>query len=79
MDGQRRYSDDEIWRQKLLFTLQSIQNVRQKVDQSEVRAVKEARKVGMSWPEIAAALGVTRQAAWERWHDMDEDPGLTPT
>jgi hypothetical protein len=26
----------------------------------------------MSWAEIATALGVTRQAAWERWHEIDE-------
>lgn len=31
-----------------------------------------ARKAGLSWAEIATALGVTRQAAWERWHEIDE-------
>jgi hypothetical protein len=24
------------------------------------------------WTEIATALGVTRQSAWERWHELDE-------
>jgi hypothetical protein len=26
----------------------------------------------MSWTEIATALGVSRQAAWERLHEIDE-------
>ena len=67
-----RSNDPDLWKQQLLFTLRSIQNVRHKIDQSEIRTVKEARKVGMAWPEIAAALGVTRQAAWERWHEVDD-------
>ncbi|WP_227471745.1 AsnC family protein [Paenarthrobacter sp. YJN-5] len=33
--------------------------------------VKHARKAGLSWAEIATALGVSRQAVWERWHDID--------
>ncbi|WP_461165319.1 hypothetical protein [Arthrobacter sp. R4-81] len=34
--------------------------------------MKYARKAGLSWAEIANALGVTRQAVWERWHEIDE-------
>jgi hypothetical protein len=34
--------------------------------------VREARKAGLSWTDIATALGVTRQSAWERWHELDE-------
>ena len=26
----------------------------------------------MSWTEIAAALGVTRESAWARWSEIDE-------
>lgn len=29
-----------------------------------------ARKYGVTWDEIAAALGVSRQAAWERFSDL---------
>jgi hypothetical protein len=39
---------------------------------TELVSVKYARKAGMSWAEIANALGVTRQAVWERWHEIDE-------
>lgn len=34
--------------------------------------MREARKAGLSWTEIAGALGVTRQSAWERFHELDE-------
>jgi len=38
-------------------------------------AVREARKLDLSWTEIAAILGVTRQSAWERWHELDGSEG----
>ena len=28
-----------------------------------------ARRAGYSWAEVGTALGVSRQSAWERWHD----------
>lgn len=31
------------------------------------RAVARARARGHTWQEIANALGVSKQAAWERW------------
>jgi hypothetical protein len=34
-----------------------------------------ARRHGKSWAEIATQLGVTRQSAWERWRDLDDDTG----
>jgi len=70
----RRYSDwtDEQWRQEVLITLSSVKQIREKCDLTEVRTVREARKAGLSWTEIAGALGVTRQSAWERLHELDE-------
>jgi hypothetical protein len=56
---------------EVLYTLTSIRNVRSKVDQSELVTVRKARELGITWTEIATALGVTRQAAWERLHEMD--------
>lgn len=35
-------------------------------------AVRQARDVGMSWSQIAECLGVTRQAAWGRWHEITQ-------
>jgi hypothetical protein len=33
--------------------------------------VRELRRRGISWERIATTLGVTRQAAWERFSDDD--------
>jgi hypothetical protein len=43
---------------------------------TELSTVRQAREAGLSWTEIATSLGVTRQSAWERWHELDtEDQG----
>lgn len=56
---------------EVLYTLTSIRDVRAKVDRSELETVRIARQLGISWTEIATALGVTRQSAWERLREMD--------
>ncbi|GAA5195396.1 hypothetical protein GCM10023346_25230 [Arthrobacter gyeryongensis] len=56
----------------MVDTLQAIQQVRQECDHTELVTVKYARKAGLTWAEIANALGVTRQAVWERWYEIDE-------
>jgi len=70
----RRYSDwtDEQWRHELLVTLSCVKQVRAQCDGTELATVRKARKEGLSWTEIAGALGVTRQSAWERFHELDE-------
>ena len=70
----RRYRDtsEVAWQQELLLTLRCVQEIRTKCDQTELGTVREARKAGLSWTEVAGALGVTRQSAWERWHELDE-------
>lgn len=35
------------------------------------RAIRDARVVGRSWAEIASQLGVSKQAAWERYRHID--------
>jgi DNA-binding Lrp family transcriptional regulator len=50
-----------------------MREVRAKIDRSELETVRKARQAGITWTEIAAALGVTRQAAWERLREMDVD------
>jgi hypothetical protein len=35
------------------------------------RAVTISRRMGKSWEEVAAALGTTRQAAWQRYRNVD--------
>jgi hypothetical protein len=39
-------------------------------------AVRSARAAGASWAQIGAALGTTKQSAWEahaRWLDAQDD------
>jgi hypothetical protein len=62
---------EETWKAEILLTLTSIQNVRAKIDRSEMETVQQARAAGFSWTEIATRLGVSRQAAWERWHELE--------
>jgi hypothetical protein len=53
--------------------LDDIGVVRRLLDQAELVAVRTARKHGKSWAEIATRLGVSRQSAWERWRDVDDE------
>lgn len=69
--GPRRDTPDECWKGHLIGTLHAVRTIRQKCDRTELETVREARELGMSWTEIATALGVTRQSAWERWHELD--------
>jgi hypothetical protein len=48
--------------------------VRGLLHRAELVAVKTARRHGKSWSDIATMLHMTRQSAWERWHDIDDNP-----
>ena len=45
---------------------------RSRLDQSEVNAVKTARKHGKPWTAIATTMGVSKEAALERCGEFDE-------
>jgi PASTA domain len=62
-----------------LDALSDIGAVRRLLDQAELAAVRAARSRSKSWAEIATRLGVTRQSAWERWRDLDEEPAEPST
>ncbi len=64
------HPDDGI---SALAALADVATVRHLLDQAELVAVRTARRHGKSWAEIATKLGVTRQSAWERWRELDED------
>jgi hypothetical protein len=64
-------SDHEL-KQEILYTLRCIQEIRRKCDNTELSTVRQARQARLSWTEISTALGVTRQATWERWRELDE-------
>jgi hypothetical protein len=57
-----------------LKALADVGLLRHLLDQAELVAVRTARRHRKSWAEIATMLGVTRQSAWERWRDLDEEP-----
>jgi hypothetical protein len=40
-------------------------------DEYEKWTVMEARRHGLSWDEIAQALGRSRQSVWEHWREAD--------
>lgn len=61
---------------RALSALSDIGTVRRALEHAELQAVRVARRHRKSWSEIAVQLGVTRQSAWERWRDVDEQtPG----
>lgn len=55
-----------------LDALSDVDQLRRLLDQVELEAVRDARRGSRSWTEIAVRLGVTRQSAWERWRELDE-------
>jgi hypothetical protein len=84
-DGRRAWERLEEWAARrrssgssgdgdaALDALDDIGQVRHLLDQAELAAVRLARSNRRSWTEIATRLGVTRQSAWERWRDVDDD------
>jgi hypothetical protein len=62
-----------------LKALGDIHLVRGLLERAELVAVKTARRHHKTWSEIGTILHMTRQAAWDRWHDIDQDqPVHTP-
>jgi hypothetical protein len=57
-----RLSDDD-----LLATLPKFVAAGQQVDRQLVTYVRQARSRGITWTRIGAAMGMTRQSAWERF------------
>jgi hypothetical protein len=64
----------EAEKHELLYTLSCIRDVRAKIDRNELVVVRRARELDITWTEIATALGVSRQAAWERLRELDVSP-----
>lgn len=50
--------------------------LRDELDRGIARAVRGHRDAGFSWAEIATPLGMTRQAAQQRWGIDDDRPDL---
>ncbi len=58
---------DGDWRADPLKLIAGIREGSRSLERWQRKAVKAARKQGVSWEEIGHALGVSRQAAWERF------------
>lgn len=69
--GALRESADAVGREfgeaRLLGTLECVSDLRRDVDALEAAAVARAREFGRSWEQIGVALGVTRQAVWQKY------------
>jgi hypothetical protein len=62
-----------------LIALEDIHLVRTLLDTAELNAVHTARAGDCSWAQIAVALHMTRQAAWEKWHDLETPAAMVTT
>lgn len=54
------------------FELAALVTLRRDLDDAIAAAVIGQRSYGKSWAKIGAALGTTREAAWQRWHRKGE-------
>jgi hypothetical protein len=57
----RRIADGDVQALTLMFGLSA------EIDDAISQAVKGLREFGYSWAEIGSRLGITRQAAQQRW------------
>lgn len=56
----------------------SLVEARRLLAEAEARSVMAARRNGWSWTKVGAALGVTKQSAWERFRHLTAgDPAGT--
>jgi hypothetical protein len=60
-----------------LRALADVAEARRCLEQAELLAVRTARRHRKSWTEIATMLTISRQAAWERWRELDPQPDST--
>ena len=65
------HHDEQAYRAEVLATLHAVKNIREKCDLTEMRAVREARRFGVPWTEIATLIGVDRDTLQERWSELD--------
>jgi len=50
-----------------LDALRELREQRERIARVERETIRAARANGHSWEQVARALGMTRQAAWQRW------------
>lgn len=58
------------WKDDPLRVIAGLSEGTKNLQKWQRKAVRTARKQGRTWDEIGAALGVSRQAAWERFSTL---------
>ena len=66
MPGAEIPTAQQLASQGLADRLAAVRALRRLADQLEDAAVEEAMRAAWSWPEVAEALGVTRQAVYKK-------------
>jgi hypothetical protein len=59
-----------------LYVLQATDDIILSAGVLRTKAIREARGQGATWDEIGQALGITRQAAWEKFHSVVGEEGV---
>jgi hypothetical protein len=63
-----------VWSRECTEEIQALQHAQQqcqRAHQARWNAVRRARNAGVTWTAIGTALGVSRQAATERFRDVE--------
>jgi len=61
-----------------LQTLQAIRRLRRYLEELEAACILKARELGASPTDIGEALGITRQAVYNRMHNLERRAELDP-
>ena len=61
-----------------LQTLEAIHRLRRYLDELEAACIIKARELGASPSDIGEALGITRQAVYNRLHNLERRAQLDP-
>ena len=59
--------DQELTLEEVLARLAPVASAGAQVQENLTAWVRKARSLGATWSQIGAALGMTRQSAWERF------------
>jgi hypothetical protein len=57
-----------------LDRLNAARRVRETAQELEATQIRAARKAGVTWSQIGACYGLTKQGAQQRFRDGEEDP-----
>jgi hypothetical protein len=60
---------DSMRRDEPLLALSATRALRKRLGDAEAQLVSEALGHGAAWEDVAAALGISRQAAWRKFHE----------